>query len=205
MVFLCAPFMLPDRIDWALADFGEPKYGGLMQGKLVYPTEDETYAVASLSGARPACPLRDTPAQFACLPFVDCKWQMHPEPGTRRIMLVDRGPDDSPCYFITKVLNAQGAGADAVIVVNSMDGAELTTAVTPDEEKFAELAAGINISAGLISYEDGGILKGLLKQGKHVTVVLNWTNTIPRAKHVIWEFWTNTNDECGGSAATHAS
>ncbi len=44
-----------------------------------------------------------------------------------------------PCLFITKVWNAQLAGADAVIVANDVPGKELSTAVAPEEEEFAEV------------------------------------------------------------------
>ncbi|KAG1674039.1 hypothetical protein FOA52_000345 [Chlamydomonas sp. UWO 241] len=210
------------RIDWALADFGEPKYGGLLQGRLVYPTEDASYWPKDQVANRPQCPKSTPAAQFACNDFSKCgKWKITEEKADRTIMLVERGPVDTPCYFITKVLNAQGAanvvviinnepgveltaaltqqgaGADAVIVINDEPGAELTTAITPDEEMYAELAAKITISAGLISFEDGAFLKGLAQEGKPVSIIINWTNPLPRATHVQWEFWTNSNDECG--------
>jgi len=55
----------------------------------------------------------------------------------------------------------------------------------------------LTISAGLISQADGQILKDLLKNGLTVSVALNWTDLLPKADKVEWEWWTNSNDECG--------
>jgi hypothetical protein len=63
---------------------------------------------------------------------------LKPQPGQRYIMLLDRGPRDAgalpePCYFLRKAINAQAAGADAVLVVNDGPG-DLSTAVAPTDE-----------------------------------------------------------------------
>jgi hypothetical protein len=57
--------------------------------------------------------------------------------------------------------------------------------------------AGLTISAGLISEADGAALKELLRGRAPVTVALNWTDVLPRSNKVAWQFWTNSNDECG--------
>lgn len=40
-------------------------------------------------------------------------------------------------------------------------------------------------------------LKSLLQGENTVFVSMDWTDALPRKKHVEWEFWTNSNDECG--------
>jgi hypothetical protein len=49
----------------------------------------------------------------------------------------------------------------------------------------------------MISQADGDALKKLLRAGAPVGVALNWTDSLPRSAKVEWEFWTNSNDECG--------
>ena len=130
-------------MDFALADFGRPRYGGALIGQVIYPSEEPKYW--PMSSNRPRC--RDEPtANFACTSLSDCGFtSLSPskkKPGIRYIMLVDRGPPEFNCYFVSKVYQAQEAGADAVLVVNDKPGeANLTTAITPDEEIWAELAA----------------------------------------------------------------
>mmetsp|Transcript_29301 Transcript_29301/g.64826 ORF Transcript_29301/g.64826 Transcript_29301/m.64826 type:complete len:785 (+) Transcript_29301:192-2546(+) len=188
------------RLKWALADFGEPKYGGTLVGKLIYPTEDPSFYPI---GQRPPvkCPADQPDAQYGCAPFSSCGgYQVSKEPGKFNIMMVDRGPRGtgaSPCFFINKVYNAQLAGADAVLVVNDEDGDDLSTAVVPDDDKNAGLLRNLTVSAGMITRADGELLKGLLRGGKSVTLALNWTGVLPRSSVVSWEFWTNSNDECG--------
>lgn len=121
-------------------------------------------------------------------------------------MLVDRGPRVAPkglgrpCYFLDKAWHAQLAGADALLVVNDNPG-DLSTAVAPDDEDSSREAQDLTISAGLISQRDGDTLKALLSKGP-VTVALNWTDLLPKKHKVEWEFFTNSNDECGPTCDT---
>ncbi len=62
---------------------------------------------------------------------------------------------------------------------------------------WEQMANNVSISAGMISMEDGDVIKGLLRGGGGVTVLLNWTNIVPHQPRVAWELWTNSNDECG--------
>ncbi len=62
----------------------------------------------------------------------------------------------------------------------------------------------LTISAALISQEDGEGLKQLLNKGS-VTIALNWTDILPKAQKVAWEFWTNSNDECGAACDAQRS
>ncbi|GBF87811.1 vacuolar-sorting receptor-like protein [Raphidocelis subcapitata] len=181
------------RFDVALADFGKPRYGALLTGQLVYPSEDAAFGTPARCG--------DVGCNFGCSPFNESSppLSLPRAPGRRFVMLLDRGPrgDASrPCYFLSKALHAQAAGADALLVVNDGPG-DLSTAVPPRDEGAARALAGLTISAGLISQEDGAALKELLRRGAPVAVALNWTDVLPRSSKVTWEFWTNSNDECG--------
>ncbi|KAI8469825.1 MAG: hypothetical protein J3K34DRAFT_393772 [Monoraphidium minutum] len=185
-----SPASAKRRFDVALANFGVPKYGALLSGQLVYPHADAAY------GWQATC----TPAEcnYGCNFFNESAppLALKREPGKRYIMLLDRGPPDSttglkrPCYFLDKAWHAQAAGADALLVVNDRGG-DLSTA-------RAERA---DCERGLVSQADGDALKALLRKGP-VSVALNWTDLVPQAKKVEWEFWTNSNDECGAVCAT---
>jgi len=180
-----------------LADFGKPKYGGTLQGSVVYWTEDP--------GLNPwGKPVRckdGIACQYACSDLVKGTVpavNVTKLPGRPLIFLVDRGPRDAatPCYFLLKAYNAQAAGADAVLVVNDEDG-DLSTAVVPDEEGVAQLLDKLAVSAALISRADGALVKDLLRGQAAVTLALNWTDIMPRNSVVSWELWGNSNDECG--------
>ncbi|PRO69264.1 S8 family serine peptidase [Alteromonas gracilis] len=69
------------------------------------------------------------------------------------IALIDRGG----CAFTTKVLNAQAAGADFVVVANNVagDGA-FTMGGTPESE--------VTINSVMISFEDGNTLKSAIAE-----------------------------------------
>jgi hypothetical protein len=190
----------------ALANFGQPKYGASLVGRLVYPSDDPAYNQRSYvcdpdKRGLPSC-------NFGCRPLNESSppFGVDRQPGRHTVLLLDRGPRassskhatsaDRPCYFVDKAYHAQLAGADAVLVVNDEPGEDLSTAVAPDDEATGRELAALSISAGLISQGDGQRLKDMLRQGP-VAVALNWTDAFPRAERVAWEFWTNSNDECG--------
>ncbi|MDQ7029608.1 MAG: S8 family serine peptidase [Ardenticatenia bacterium] len=83
------------------------------------------------------------------------------------IALIDRGT----CFFTTKFVNAQAAGAVAVIVVNYVDGPPIAMGGTP--------TTTINIPGVMISKDDGITITGELSRG--VTVVLSADIKISRA------------------------
>jgi subtilisin family serine protease len=84
-----------------------------------------------------------------------------------KIALVIRGgskPDGTSCTFVSKVSNAQTAGATAVVVTNNRDGNALVT--------MADDASGtvITIPSGFISQNDGDVIRGQLPSpGVNVT------------------------------------
>ena len=189
------------KMDFALSDFGRARYGSSMLGQVVYPSEDSSYWPAT---ARPPRCKTDPKANYACTSLSECEFTaLSPpmkKPGSRYIMLIDRGPPEFTCYFVTKVYHAQEAGADAVLVVNDKPGeANLTTAIPPEEEVWQELAASIKISAGMISKESGDLIKGLMVGGKPVMLSISWETSIPTKDKINWEMWlsTNTGEACG--------
>jgi len=85
------------------------------------------------------------------------------------IALIDRGV----CFFANKILNAQNAGAIAVVVVNNLDGAPIP---------MGGESAGIRIPGIMISKADGALLKERLGEG--VTVRLDAETSIIRTEFV---------------------
>jgi hypothetical protein len=190
----------------ALANFGQPKYGASLVGRLVYPSADPAFHQRSYDcdpqkRGLPSC-------NFACRPLNESSpaFEVERQPGRHTVLLLDRGPRANkahaaadgarPCYFVDKAYHAQLAGADAVLVVNDEPGDDLSTAVAPEDEATGRELAALSISAGLVTQRDGQRLKDMLRQGP-VAVALNWTDAFPKAERVSWEFWTNSNDECG--------
>ena len=59
----------------------------------------------------------------------------------------------------------------------------------------------ITIPAAFITATAGDALKDLLKsddgEPKEVVAVMDWNDVLPRAEKVSWEFWSNSNDQCG--------
>jgi hypothetical protein len=74
-----------------------------------------------------------------------------------KIVMIDRGT----CDFVTKVKNAQTAGAKAVIMVNNITGSPFTMGGTDNT---------ITVPAVMISMEDGALLIGELANGVSVTL-----------------------------------
>lgn len=84
------------------------------------------------------------------------------------IAIVDRGE----CAFVDKVLNAQNAGAIAVIVCNNVPGGTITLGGNNSE---------ITIPSIMISQADGNLLKNALNQGETVNVSLVDDGTVNRS------------------------
>jgi subtilisin family serine protease len=78
------------------------------------------------------------------------------------IALIDRG--GTSCSFATKILNAQNAGAIAVVVVNNVAGPPII---------MTGSSTGITIPGVMISQSDGALIKAHLGEG--VTVRLDAT------------------------------
>ncbi|KAL4443975.1 hypothetical protein ABPG75_011712 [Micractinium tetrahymenae] len=182
----------PQGFDMALANFGAPRYGGTLRGRLIYIHSDFkqtascapancSYACQDLTKANPPVDLRS-------------------ESDETYIMLVDRGPPapGAACKFAEKVWNVQQSGARGAIVVNYED--KMTTMEAPDEDDEANLKylTNITIPAVFVNKTTGDALRKLMEGGsKAIYVSMDWTDILPRKQQVFWEFWTNSNDQCG--------
>ncbi|OAY79951.1 Vacuolar-sorting receptor 1 [Ananas comosus] len=168
-----SPKYLKDVYESAIGNFGIPQYGGTMLGVVVYPKAN----------------------QKGCKSFEDFDLSFKSKPGSLpTFLLVDRGD----CYFTTKAWNAQNAGAAAILVAD--DRVEpLITMDTPEEDSTsADYVQNITIPSALIKKDLGDSLKKAQEKGDMVNVYLDWRESLPHPdERVEYEFWTNSNDECG--------
>ncbi|KAL8102081.1 hypothetical protein AgCh_026823 [Apium graveolens] len=168
-----SPDKLKDTYECAIGNFGIPQYGGTLVGAVVYPKSN----------------------QKACKTFDDLDASFKSKPGSLPIfLLADRGE----CYFTLKAWNAQNAGAAAILVAD--DRVEpLITMDTPEEEDArADYLQNITVPSALISKSLGDSIKKALSNGDMVNINLDWREALPHPdERVEYEFWTNSNDECG--------
>lgn len=166
------PESLKGTYQSAIGNFGVPQYGGTLSGSVVYPKVNAK----------------------ACERFPDSYFRS--QGGERpKFALVERGD----CYFANKVWNAQLAGAAAVLVMDNKKE-DLITMDSPDDDPVAsQYLQNITIPSALISKEFGDKLKAALEEAKElVTMKLDWRESLPHPdERVEYEFWTNSNDECG--------
>lgn len=167
------PESLKGKRQSAIGNFGVPDYGGSMMGKVVYPEKGKN----------------------GCKSFeeLDVVFNKSDSPYPL-FVLTDRGE----CYFALKVWNAQNAGAAAVLVAD--DRVEpLITMDSPEEDKAAATYLDkISVPSALIEKSFGDDLKKALEKGELITIKLDWTESMPHPDdRVEYEFWTNSNDECG--------
>lgn len=179
--------------DMSLGNFGAPLYGGTLTGSLVY--------VDSEHGHDNRCNVAE--CRYACQAFNTSEPPVELDRMKANIMLVDRGPTNSrvaACKFTEKVWHAQNAGAVAVLVVNYDDSQ--TTMDAPDEDdedKNIRYLKDLVIPAAFVTKSTGDILKDLIKTGsqEQARIVMDWTDVLPRAEKVHWQFWSGSNDMCG--------
>lgn len=102
------------------------------------------------------------------------------------------------CYFALKVWHAQLAGAAAVLVADSIDES-LITMDSPEESTDAEgYIEKIVIPSVLVEKSFGDSLKEALNNKDEVLLRIDWRESVPHPDNrVEYEFWTNSNDECG--------
>lgn len=169
-----APDSLRGKRQSAIGNFGVPDYGGTMIGKVVYPEKG-----------------KDACKSFEEFGVSFNKSNSHSDPV---FVLIDRGD----CYFALKVWNAQNAGAAAVLVADDRDE-PLITMDSPEEDKAAaRYLDKISIPSALIEKSFGDDLKKVLEKDEVITIKLDWTESMPHPDdRVEYEFWTNSNDECG--------
>ncbi|KAG2540983.1 hypothetical protein PVAP13_9NG592440 [Panicum virgatum] len=164
-----SPDELKGKYECAIGNFGVPQYGGTLHGWVKYPSTN----------------------QQGCQSFDDISFKPKKAGGRPNFVLLDRGE----CFFTIKAWNAQNAGAAAVIVVD--DKSEpLITMDNPDEGK--KHLENITIPSVLITKKLGDQLKKSAEAGEMLSVLLDWRESLPHPdERVEYEFWTNSNDECG--------
>lgn len=76
---------------------------------------------------------------------------------------------------------------------------ELITMDSPDDDPVAsQYLQNISIPSALITKDLGDKLKKALNSNEMVTMKLDWRESLPHPdERVEYEFWTNSNDECG--------
>ncbi|KAG0500594.1 hypothetical protein HPP92_000666 [Vanilla planifolia] len=168
-----SPKDLKGVYECAIGNFGVPQYGGTMLGFVVYPKAN-----------RKACKAFD---EF------DISFKTKAG-GLPTFLLIERGD----CYFTTKAWNAQKAGAAAVLVSDDKIEPLITMDVPEEEMGNADYLQNISIPSALITKDLGDSFKKALANGDMVNVNLDWRESLPHPdERVEYEFWTNSNDECG--------
>lgn len=172
-ISVLSPYDLRGKYDGSIANFGVPDYGGSLVGSVIYPKSGAN-GCSAFEGDKPFKSSSSRPT----------------------ILLLDRGD----CYFALKAWNAQQAGAAAALIADTFDE-PLITMDSPEESSDADsFIDKISIPSVLIQLSFAEILKKTLKNKKDEDVVLklDWSESIPHPdRRVEYEFWTNTNDECG--------
>ncbi|KAG9144261.1 hypothetical protein Leryth_023512 [Lithospermum erythrorhizon] len=109
-------------------------------------------------------------------------------------LLADRGD----CYFTLKAWNAQNAGAAAILVADDRVEPLITMDAPEEQDATPEYLQNITVPSALISRILGDDIKKALAKGEMVNINLDWREALPHPdERVEYEFWTNSNDECG--------
>jgi hypothetical protein len=168
-----SPPSLQGKYESAIGNFGVPQYGGTLAGTVVYS--------------------KDQPK--ACQAFQDKPFKPSESSGRLPVIaLVDRGD----CYFAMKVYNAQQAGAAAVLVADDRKESLLTMDSPEDDASVAKYVENITIPSALITKDFADKVKDALEHKELVNMNLDWRESLPHPdERVEYEFWTNSNDECG--------
>ncbi|KAH6769372.1 VACUOLAR SORTING RECEPTOR 2 [Perilla frutescens var. frutescens] len=168
-----SPDALKGVYESAIGNFGVPQYGGTMTGSVFYPKSN----------------------QRGCSGFEDVESSLKKKPGGIPIfLLADRGE----CYFTLKAWNAQNGGAAAILVADDRNEPLITMDNPEQEDANPDYLQNITIPSALISKDLGDKIKKELSRGEMVNVNLDWREALPHPdERVEYEFWTNSNDECG--------
>eukprot|EP00243_Klebsormidium_subtile_P002405 TRINITY_DN14756_c0_g1_i1.p1 TRINITY_DN14756_c0_g1~~TRINITY_DN14756_c0_g1_i1.p1 ORF type:complete len:688 (-),score=133.77 TRINITY_DN14756_c0_g1_i1:857-2920(-) len=166
--------------DTAMAAFGVPNYGGSLTGQLVYVSSN---------------------AQ-ACTPFAESLTK-GVTPGQVPVALIERGG----CTFVTKTVNAQAAGAQAVLVVDNTFEALATMAVTDDRDvRSWTQGESVTVPVAMMAMKDGRALIDQLAKGEQIVVEMDWREAIPHPDNrVEWEYWGTSSGECGAMCGKQAA
>lgn len=102
------------------------------------------------------------------------------------------------CYFTLKAWNAQNAGVAAILVADDRVEPLITMDTPEDGDTQPDYLQNISIPSALISKGLGDRIKKVLAKGEMVGINLDWREALPHPdERVEYEFWTNSNDECG--------
>lgn len=166
-----SPESLQGTYKSAIGNFGVPKYGGTLMGLVKYPAVNSK----------------------GCESFPNDYFRT--KSGERpNFALVDRGD----CYFAVKVWNAQLAGAAAVLVADNRKEGLITMDSPEEDPTSSKYLPNISIPSALILKDFGDKLKEALAKKELVSMRLDWRESLPHPdERVEYEFWTNSNDECG--------
>ena len=119
--------------------------------------------------------------------------------GLATIMVLYQGPKmdqgHEPCSFTDKALNAQKAGADAVLIASYTE--QLYMAVVKETDKEYQKAQDVTATVGMIRASAAKALTDQISGGKKLLMQLDWTSVFPRTKIVEWELWDSSEDNCG--------
>lgn len=163
--------------DIALANFGVPLYGADLRGVFHYP-----------SGYALAC---SDPMTYPH-GFPD-DYRFAKVPGYSSLFLLDRGR----CRFTEKVINAELAGADAVLICDNVDE-QLITMDAGDDMSTLKYVNNISVPAALLTMRDCAKIKEQLYNSRTVIGVIDWSDALPHPDdRVEWEFWSDSNNGCG--------
>jgi len=169
------PEVIKGDYDIALANFGVPSYGGELRG--VFAFNDRLPLACDGPGT-----------EHGFVPG----WQYPKMHGYSTIALIQRGL----CRFTEKVLNAQLAGADAVIICDNLDEGLITmdTSADMDTQSYVD---NITVPAALMERSPCQAIKDQLNAGKTVIGSIDWSDAIPHPDdRVEWELWTDSNNGC---------
>lgn len=173
-----SPEDLKSVYESAVGNFGVPQYGGTLVGTVVYPKSD----------------------QSACKNFSDFDISFKSKPGHLPVFVL---ADRRECYFTLKAWNAQSAGAAAILVADNRVESLITMDTPEEEDAQRDYLQKISIPSALISKKLGDDIKKALANGDMVNINLDWRESLPHPDdRVEYEFWTNSNDECGPKCDT---
>ncbi|OMO53876.1 hypothetical protein CCACVL1_28273 [Corchorus capsularis] len=164
----------------SIGNFGVHQYGKFrtLVGTVVYPKAN----------------------QIACRNFDEFNISFKSKPGQLpTILLVDRGE----CYFNLKVWRAQNAGAAVILLVDNWDEPLINMHTIEEEGADVEYLQELNITIPsiLISKSLGDSIKKELSNGEMVNINLDLTKSL--VEQVKYEFWMNSNYECGPECDNH--
>jgi hypothetical protein len=144
--------------------FGRPTYGVSVTGKVYYPESVATNGCTGINTTSIA------------------GWSTS-SAGSSRILMLDRGV----CHFVEKVRHAQMVGADAVVIVNNIEGNSLP--VMADDGSADDLF----IPSVLVTQSVGTSMKLSINAGEAVVVVIQWEIPHPDNR-VEFGLWTSSFD-----------